>query len=406
MNTQSIVLVAMLLVACGGEPATLIALDAGYPVAPEDAEVMTDAGAAVDAAPSDGGTYAPPDAGQRDSGPGTDASLVPDAGAPLDAGAVRPDSGPPATDAGTDAGTTDAGSPVPDAGPPPPPPPPSAPVGVAVDITSLNCALDEAGNLWCWERWDTGLPVGLGNSSVRYLGGPFVDAAGACAQRADRTVWCADFGALTMVEIMRGDAILRVDTIAEHSDLAFGCGLAGGEALCWTNGGSVTRLDVRQSHNGALTDEPATAVWVALPWRTRSAAALSAPYDGYRDTCYSRTDSALTSCYGFQGPYTLPRTTHSQRILGNAWECGFGEGRIHCTGAFGTSTQPRTISTPLISNFRTYGVGHVRSRRDYRAIDKGFCYSQMGGINADQPFLACWSVYSDGYAQRSYTVNW
>lgn len=137
-----VVMIAVLVSACGGSPADVTlggpdAVTADAPRARDAAPVTTsgDAGApqaADDAAPAPTG-YQGPDPSSDDAGTAPSAPPVADAGHPVVM--TTPDAAPPATDPpGDDAGPSD---PTPDAGPAPvvdaaPPPPATGPDGCAL----------------------------------------------------------------------------------------------------------------------------------------------------------------------------------------------------------------------------------------------------------------------------------
>lgn len=263
-------------------------------------DARSDAGAITDApdahAPSDAGALeAGLDAAHGDAETATDASAELDAGGVVDASDVV-DATAFVADVGADAGPADAG--------------PPRPVGAAVDVSGSRCALDSAGSVWCWGRWTP-------EEDVHLMGAGFDSVSGSCALRGSE-VWCAEFTAETMVPVIEGSATLEVNTISEYSDLARGCGHrltpeGWGEAVCWTDGGSVAR-------EGG-TGTTLVAVSATLP---REVSAIAGAYEAYDvnppSTC--RSNGARASCIrDTGGSYDASRPAGDHYVLGFGMSC-------------------------------------------------------------------------------------
>lgn len=372
MRTITIMFMLTLLIGCG-EQSVVPMTDAGVI---GDGSIQEDADAAeeADAGDRDSST---PDAGTPDSGTRPDAgrdsgtdSGMPDAG--------TPDSSTPG-DAGTDSSVPDAGTDAAvDAGPP-------RPVGAAVDVSGSRCALDSAGSVWCWGRWTP-------EEDVRLMGTGFDSVSGSCALRGSE-VWCAEFTTETMVPVIEGSATLEVDTISEYSDLARGCGHrltpeGWGEAVCWTDGGSVAR----EGGTGATL----VAVSATSP---REVSAIGGSWEAYDvnppSTC--RSDGTRASCVrDTGGSYDAARPTGDHYTLGFGMSCAHNAGMTTCSTAIaGSSTtyvddgtfHDQSVSWP-IGTWSTVG-GVPR-------------YHEARGICISGNTLRCY----DGSGTLAYTVNW
>lgn len=378
MRTITIMLMLITLIGCAEQ--SVITPDAGMfgdggteeeDANVQDAEVDGGAGdsSAPDAGPADGGTR--PDSG-RDAGPadgGTDSGAAPDAAS---------------GDAGTDSST-----PVPDAGAVDAGPP--RPVGDAVDVTGSRCALDEAGQFWCWGRWT---PV----EDVRLLGTGFDSAAGSCALRGHE-VWCAEFSTLTMIPVVDGSDTLRVERLAEYSDLALGCGVrrvgAWYRAVCWDDGGGVTEI----SGDGEAGIQPA----VIAPGESRAWAMgrypLTAVSTGTPEAYDINPDTICTSsgtrvdCSGYGRARGLLRPAGDHYSLGFSLSCANTAGNTRCSNG----STAFDIATPSFTDQAvTWPIGSVDPARPVRA--RGLCIGGSG--------IRCYTGFSTLSATLAYTVNW
>lgn len=309
------ILIAILLVGCGEQTGML---DAGAPDAAFVDAAMADA--ASPDAPFVMGTdaYVMPgtDAG---SDVGSDAYVAIDAGS--DAGVEQLD----AWVATPDAHVVDVPAVV-DAGP-------RRPLGRAVDVTGNDCGLDEAGAFWCW-----------GSGSTVLFGDGFDQAQGSCAMRGNE-VWCADPATTTMRPVMDGTA-LHMDSIAEYSDRAFGCGVhtvgGFGEVLCWTDntvtireGGGVNAVAVMAPgvRAWALSRRPALPLYFA----TANVEMFDANPTGI---CRTELVTHRTTCVPYaSGPTFLSRADGVSAVLGFSTRCVFNAGTVTCTNG-GTMTFP------------------------------------------------------------------
>lgn len=372
MRTITIMLMLITLIGCA-EQSVVGTTDAGMfgDGDAEDADVRdaeeTDAGA------GDSSTY---DAGTPDGGPDRDAGRdagTPDAGSGADA----------SLDAGTDSSAPVDAAPV-DAGPP-------RPVGDAVDVTGSRCALDEAGQFWCWGRW---APV----EDVRLLGTGFDSAAGSCALRG-REVWCAEFTTLTMIPVIDGSDTLEVERLSEYSDLDVGCGVrrdgAVYSAVCWSSGGSVEVL---------AGGDPGTQVAVIAPGESRTwAESMGYPlvsvstgtpeaYDINPDTICT-SSGARVDCSGYGRGRGLLRPTGDHYTLGFSLSCANTAGNTRCSNG-GTTFD---IATPDFTDQAvTWPVGSVHPTRPVLA--RGLCIGGSG--------IRCYTGFSALSATLAYTVNW
>lgn len=364
--------------------------------APTDASSEPDAGAQVDAA-ADAGSAS--DAGRlRDAGTRPDAThdsgVAGRDGGPHDDGGM--DGSTESSDAGADDGTDssaampDAGldSGAVDAGPP-------RPVGDPVDITGSRCALDSAGQFWCWGRWE---PV----EDVRRLGTGFDSAAGSCAMRGDE-LWCAEFSTLTMIQVTYGTDTLHVERIAEYSDLALGCGVRrvgeGYRSFCWTNGGhpvfgSVTEIGSSNRLAAVVAPgEPRTYIagrgWrlTAAPPGTPEAYDINPPAP-----CeVVQTPSPRVVCSGYGNGFGFSRPPGEFR-LGFGLGCSYADG-VRCSTA---STVFNIAAPDYADHAITYPIGTPVGDHPVSRI------TQVRGVCIAGDGIRCYTLS----ATLAYTVNW
>lgn len=390
MRTIAIMFVLITLIGCA-EQSVIVTADAGVAgdggMEEEDASFQEELdggagdGASPDAGPADSGTRTDsgPDAGPTDGG--TDSGSVPDA--------ASGDAGPDGSVPMPDASPVDAGAPV-DAGPP-------RPVGDPVDVTGSRCALDEAGQFWCWGRWT---PV----EDVRLLGSGFDSAAGSCALRGAE-VWCAEFSTLTMILVTDGSDTLRVERLAEYSDLALGCGVrrAGAwyRAVCWTNGGHPVFGSVTESGGG----DPGIQVAVVAPGEPRTYIAgrgwpLTAVSTGTPEAYDINPDTICTSsgtrvdCSGYGRARGLQRPAGDHYVLGFSLSCANSSGVTRCSNGSSTLFD---ITTPSFTDQAvTWPVGAVDPTRPVQA--RGLC---IGGDG-----IRCYTGFGTLSATLAYAVDW
>lgn len=184
------------------------------------------------------------DGGDAQVGLGADGGTVLGArsDARVDAGSPQEDAGAPIADAGpasTDAGGSDAG-PGTDAGP-------TGPVrGNPVRLSDRYCALDDLGQVWCWNRFTT-------PDEVRLIAGsptdadPIVELSGECVRGASGALSCFDFvaGAMSAVDIVDPATSTASVVVAlfPSPTLGFGCADSGTDLWCWHAGRMDTKWD-------------------------------------------------------------------------------------------------------------------------------------------------------------------
>lgn len=345
------ILIAIFLVGCGEQTGML---DAGVSDAAFADAVVTDS-ASPDAPFVVADAYTVPGADA-----GTDAYVLADAGS--DAPAEVPDAfvavpDAPAADAYV-AVAVDTG--------------PRRPLGRAVDVTGNDCGLDEAGAFWCW-----------GTGTTVLFGDGFDQAQGSCAMRGDE-VWCADIATATMQPIMDGSP-LHMDSIAEYSDRAFGCGVhrvgGFGEVLCWTNG--VVTIREGGGVNAVAVMAPAVRPWAssrrpALPFHF--ATANVEMFDANPPSlCRTELVTHRTTCtpYG-SGPSYLGFAAAEAR-LGFTKLCSYVAGNVSCGGTF-------SFPAPGMIDYAIFGTGAG-------AVQWGVCISgdELRCYNSDgSPRAVSW----------------
>lgn len=278
-----------------------------------------------------------------------DAARNPDAGAALDSSMrVESDSGQDATAtvdvfvASDDASIVPVDAVAPDA---PTDAGPRRPLGRAVDITGNDCGLDEAGAFWCW-----------GTGSTVLFGDGFDQAQGSCAMRGDE-VWCADTLTTTMQPVLNAMRTpLHMDSIAEYSDRAFGCGVhmvgGFGEVLCWTN--NIVTIREGGGVNAVAVMAPAVRDWAtsrrpALPlyFATANVEMFDANPPGL---CRTELVTHRTTCtpYG-SGPAYLGFAMGDAR-LGFSKLCSYAAGNVSCGGTF-------SFPAPGMIDYAIFGTG-------------------------------------------------
>jgi hypothetical protein len=253
-------------------------------------------------------------------------------------------------------------------------------VGAAVDVSGSRCALDTTGQVWCWGRW---APV----EDVRLIGTGFDSLSGSCALRG-REVWCAEFTTETMIPVIEGSATLEVDSLAEYSDLGRGCGLritpeGWGEAVCWTDGGTV----LREGGTGATL----VAVSATTPREVMAASGTDEAYDvNPPATC--RSNGARVSCARDSGgAYDIARPAGDHYTLGLGLSCAHGAGSTTCSTHI--STPPWSIADDGAFHDQavTWPVGPI-----------GVMPFEARGVCISGSTLRCYT----GAGTLAYTVNW
>jgi hypothetical protein len=242
-----------------------------------------------------------------------------------------------------------------------------------VDVSGSRCALDSAGSVWCWGRWTP-------EEDVHLMGAGFDSVSGSCALRGSE-VWCAEFTAETMVPVIEGSATLEVNTISEYSDLARGCGHrltpeGWGEAVCWTDGGSVLR------EGGTGVD--LVAVSATLP---REVSTIAGSYEAYDvnppSTC--RSNGTRASCIrDTGGSYDAVRPAGDHYVLGFGMSCAHNAGMTTCSTAI--------AGTP--TTYTDDGAFHDQAVSWPIAGDRGLCVSGST--------LRCYTAAGS----LAYTVAW
>jgi hypothetical protein len=340
---KNIMILSILLVGCGEQT---FFTDAGYSA---DVVITPDAGA-VDAPYQN-------DAGVPDAPIYPDAWMaLPDSGvdafaAAPDAYVAIPDAQAPDAFVTPDAAAADSG--------------PRRPRGRPVDITGNACGLDEDGAFWCWE---TGITVWFGDG--------FDSASGSCALRGSE-VWCADTSTTTMRAVTDG-APLRLDSIAEYSDRAFGCGVGAAGVLCWTNGVVTVRDGSGANSVGVMA--PGARDWAlarrpALPLYFST---VNTQLFDINPTGVCRTDlgSPRTNCtrYGGSGATYLGLAAPNS-ILGFGQLCTPSSSEVGCFGGF-TFSAPGLIDSAIFGSVvggrSTWGV--CVSGTDLRCYDSDGTY--------------------------------